>query len=115
MLKELKIEVCEANMRLMAEGLVVQTRGNVSGIDREGGHVVIKPSGGRDEQPKAVDGAVHIQCDQGNALVPRLIEAFPSEITSITVGKPTLEDVFLHLTGHRLWEQTTAGEGGGQE
>ena len=45
MLEELKQQVCEANLRLVAEGLVLQTWGNVSGIDRASGHVVIKPSG----------------------------------------------------------------------
>jgi L-ribulose-5-phosphate 4-epimerase len=44
-LDELKRQVCEANLRLVAEGLVIQTWGNVSGIDRETGMVVIKPSG----------------------------------------------------------------------
>jgi len=45
MLEELKKQVCHANLRLASEGLVVLTWGNVSGIDRDGGHVVIKPSG----------------------------------------------------------------------
>lgn len=45
MLEALKKEVCEANLRLVTEGLVVQTWGNVSGIDRAKGLVVIKPSG----------------------------------------------------------------------
>ena len=45
MLEALKKEVCAANLRLVAEGLVVQTWGNVSGIDRKRGLVVIKPSG----------------------------------------------------------------------
>jgi L-ribulose-5-phosphate 4-epimerase len=45
MLKQLKAEVCRANLDLVAEGLVIQTWGNVSGIDRERGLVVIKPSG----------------------------------------------------------------------
>src|SRR5271165_3358431 len=45
MLEALKREVCEANLKLVAEGLVIQTWGNVSGIDRAGGRVVIKPSG----------------------------------------------------------------------
>jgi L-ribulose-5-phosphate 4-epimerase len=45
MLEQLKRQVCQANLELVAEGLVIQTWGNVSGIDREGGHVVIKPSG----------------------------------------------------------------------
>lgn len=45
MLVALKKEVCAANLRLVSEGLVVQTWGNVSGIDRRKGLVVIKPSG----------------------------------------------------------------------
>ena len=45
MLEELKKQVCQANRKLAAEGLVVQTWGNASGLDREGGRVVIKPSG----------------------------------------------------------------------
>lgn len=43
--KKLKQEVFEANLELPARGLVTYTWGNVSGIDRETGLVVIKPSG----------------------------------------------------------------------
>jgi L-ribulose-5-phosphate 4-epimerase len=45
MLEALKKEVCEANLRLVAEGMVIHTWGNVSGIDRGKGLVVIKASG----------------------------------------------------------------------
>lgn len=45
MLEQLKQEVYEANMALPAHGLVTFTWGNVSGIDRESGLFVIKPSG----------------------------------------------------------------------
>lgn len=45
MLESLKREVCQANLDLVARGLVIETWGNVSGIDRERGLVVIKPSG----------------------------------------------------------------------
>lgn len=45
MLTELKQEVCAANLELAARGVVIYTWGNVSGIDREKGLVVIKPSG----------------------------------------------------------------------
>ena len=45
MLKELKKLVCKANLMLPKYGLVTFTWGNVSGIDREKGLVVIKPSG----------------------------------------------------------------------
>lgn len=45
MLEELKKKVCEANKELPKYGLVTFTWGNVSGIDREKGLFVIKPSG----------------------------------------------------------------------
>ena len=45
MLEELKKTVCEANLLLPKHGLVTFTWGNVSGIDRDKGLVVIKPSG----------------------------------------------------------------------
>ncbi|MFN2384350.1 MAG: ATP-binding cassette domain-containing protein [Gemmatimonadota bacterium] len=50
----------------------------------------------------ALEGAVRFEHADGPAFVPRLAEAFPGAIHSITVGKPTLEDVFLRLTGHRF-------------
>ena len=45
MLEELKQQVYAANMELPRRGLVTYTWGNVSGIDRKAGLVVIKPSG----------------------------------------------------------------------
>ena len=45
MLEKLKEEVLQANLDLVKQGLVIYTWGNVSGIDREKGLVVIKPSG----------------------------------------------------------------------
>ncbi len=49
-----------------------------------------------------VDGRVRIERPDGAAFVPRLAEAFPGRIRSITVGKPTLEDVFVHRTGRQF-------------
>ena len=45
MLESLKIEVCQANIELQRQGLVIYSWGNVSGIDRDNGIVAIKPSG----------------------------------------------------------------------
>ena len=45
MLELLKEQVCEANLELNRRGIVIYTFGNVSGIDREAGRMVIKPSG----------------------------------------------------------------------
>jgi L-ribulose-5-phosphate 4-epimerase len=45
MLDRLREAVLEANLEIVRRGLVLYTFGNVSGIDRASGHVVIKPSG----------------------------------------------------------------------
>ena len=58
MLKKLKEQVFQANLLLPKHGLVTFTWGNVSGIDREKGLVVIKPSGVPYETMKATDMVV---------------------------------------------------------
>lgn len=58
MLDDLKQKVLEANLLLPKYGLVVFTWGNVSGIDRENGLVVIKPSGVDYDIMKAEDMVV---------------------------------------------------------
>ncbi|KOH44195.1 L-ribulose-5-phosphate 4-epimerase [Sunxiuqinia dokdonensis] len=58
MLEELKEQVCQANLDLVKHQLVVFTWGNVSGIDREKGLVVIKPSGVSYNGMKAEDMVV---------------------------------------------------------
>src|SRR5256885_5542039 len=45
LLKELRTQVLEANLELVKRGLVLYTFGNASGIDRNQGLIVIKPSG----------------------------------------------------------------------
>jgi ABC-2 type transport system ATP-binding protein len=49
-----------------------------------------------------VDGTLRIERPRGHELVARLVDEFGGEIESITFGRPTLEDVFVHLTGHRF-------------
>jgi L-ribulose-5-phosphate 4-epimerase len=58
MLNELKKQVFEANIDLVKHGLVIFTWGNVSGIDREKGLIVIKPSGVSYDNMKAEDMVV---------------------------------------------------------
>ena len=52
----------------------------------------------------ALDGSVRLEQPDGHQWIPRLVEAFSDRIASITVGKPTLEDVFIDRTGHRFWD-----------
>ena len=58
MLEQLKKKVFEANMALPRHGLVIFTWGNVSGIDREKGLIVIKPSGVDYDEMKQEDMVV---------------------------------------------------------
>jgi len=88
MLEELKRIVCEANLELPAHGLVTFTWGNVSGIDRERGLMVIKPSGIEydkmqpedmvvvDLSGRRVEGALNPSSDTPTHL--ELYKAFPS-------------------------------------
>ena len=57
------------------------------------------------EKPMIVDGILQMEHTEGPRFMTRLIEAFPQKIESITYRKPTLEDVFLHHTGHQFWEE----------
>ena len=66
MLEQLKKLVCEANLQLPQHGLVTFTWGNVSGIDRASGLIVIKPSGVAYEGMTAEDMVV---VDQNGAVV----------------------------------------------
>lgn len=67
MLKELKEKVFRANLDLVKQGLVIFTWGNVSGIDREKGVVVIKPSGVSYDEMKA-DDMVVVSLQNGKVL-----------------------------------------------
>lgn len=67
MLKELKEKVFQANLDLVKQGLVIFTWGNVSGIDREKGVVVIKPSGVSYDEMKA-DDMVVVSLQNGKVL-----------------------------------------------
>ena len=59
-------------------------------------------------EPRVVDRNIHLERNDGAAFVAELATAFTDRFTQISVGKPTLDDVFLHLTGHTLWDGKTA-------
>ena len=49
--------------------------------------------------PRAVGDTVRIEKPEGHKFIPPLVEAFPGMIDAVSVGKPTLEDVFVAETG----------------
>ncbi len=58
-------------------------------------------------EPRLVDGVVRVELPRGHEFVREVVDAFPGEIQSVTSGRPTLEDVFVRLTGHRFWSDET--------
>jgi ABC-2 type transport system ATP-binding protein len=58
-------------------------------------------------EASVLDGSVRLEQPGGHEWIARLVEAFPGQIDSVTLGKPTLEDVFIDRTGHRFWTDST--------
>jgi ABC-2 type transport system ATP-binding protein len=52
-----------------------------------------------------LDGNIRIEIQAAHRFIPQLVEAFPGEIQAISLGKPTLEDVFIRRTGHKFWDE----------
>ena len=57
-----------------------------------------------------IDNKLRLEREQGHRFVADVMEAFPGEIRSISVSRPTLEDVFISRTGHRFWTEDETGE-----
>ena len=59
-------------------------------------------------EPKLVDGNIRFEKPQGAKVIAELASRFPGRAKSLMVGQPTLEDVFLHLTGSAFWQADEA-------
>jgi len=58
---------------------------------------------------RLVDGTLRIERPRGHEIVREVVETFGDEIESVSFGKPTLEDVFVHLTGHQFFSEPRSG------
>ena len=63
-------------------------------------------------QPSIVDGTLRVERPRGHEFAREIVETFPGEVQSVTFGRPTLEDVFVHQTGHRFWQMDGSEEEG---
>lgn len=57
-----------------------------------------------------LDRQIRLERQNGHRFITDIVEAFPGEIEAISVSKPTLEDVFIHRTGHRFWTEENDAE-----
>ncbi len=80
---------------------------------RVGGDVVVLTAGRPDDlrsriaerfgvRPLVADGHLRVEIPNGHRFIADVIEAFPGEIVSVALHKPTLEDVFLDETGESI-------------
>lgn len=56
-----------------------------------------------DVKTQVMGDQVRVEHDVGHRFVGALMESFADNIQAITLGKPSLEDVFINKTGHRFW------------
>jgi ABC-2 type transport system ATP-binding protein len=60
---------------------------------------------------KQADGKLRFEHPRGHEFVPQLVEAFPGEIRSVTVARPSLDDVFFQRTGRSFWTERASANG----
>jgi ABC-2 type transport system ATP-binding protein len=54
------------------------------------------------QKPTLVGSTLRLERPKGHSFIPELVEAFPGLVQSVSLSKPSLEDVFIHHTGRRL-------------
>jgi ABC-2 type transport system ATP-binding protein len=59
-----------------------------------------------EERPTKLGDLLRLERPDGHVFIRQLVEAFPADVLGVSLGKPTLEDVFVHETGHRFWGES---------
>ena len=54
---------------------------------------------------KVIEGGLSLNVEHGEKFIPRLFEALEVEVNSVSLKRPSLEDVFIHLTGREIREE----------
>ncbi|MDE0638335.1 MAG: ABC transporter ATP-binding protein [Candidatus Poribacteria bacterium] len=81
--------------------LKAQIGGDVVLIETTNGEVLRNAIAGHFEVlPILTENYLHVECERGHEFVRDVVAAFPDEIQTVRFGKPTLEDVFIKLTGN---------------
>ncbi len=95
--------------RIVASGAPEQLRAEIGGDvvsarSRDATSLGEKVARSLGVEVNVLNDEVRIEQPDGSAFITRLVQAFPGEIDSVTLAKPTLEDVFIARTGRRLSE-----------
>lgn len=109
-------EKCD-RLGLLDEGKLVALGTPDELKSRIGGHIVSVESADAnalrdlvkqkfDLDGQVVENTLRVEKEDGHRFIPALIDAFGDRVDSVSIGKPTLEDVFVTLTGHHFWKDT---------
>jgi ABC-2 type transport system ATP-binding protein len=81
------------------ESLKATIGGEVVEIKARNPRAALETLQGQFETPmKLIDGIIWVEAEQAHQMIPRLVEALPGEVLSISLHQPTLGDVFRKLT-----------------
>jgi ABC-2 type transport system ATP-binding protein len=58
--------------------------------------------------PERQDGLLRLESPRGDELIPRLVQALGGDISAINMSRPTLDDVFLKLTGRAIRDEDSS-------
>ncbi len=99
--------------KIVADGAPEQLRAEIGGDvisarSRDATSLGEKIASSLGVEVSVLNDEVRIEQPDGASFIARLVEAFPGEIDSVTLAKPTLEDVFIARTGRRLSEADEA-------
>ncbi|HVL81756.1 MAG TPA: ATP-binding cassette domain-containing protein [Actinomycetota bacterium] len=56
-------------------------------------------------EPTSISDGLHVAVPDGDAAIPRILGALPVAVRSVTMSRPTLDDVFIELTGRHIREE----------
>jgi ABC-2 type transport system ATP-binding protein len=100
--------------RIVALGTPTELKGRIGG-DVITVQVSDVPAAAREVErrfgisPLAANGTLRIEVPDGAAFLPRLVRELPMRIDSVSLSRPSLDDVFLKLTGHAIRAEGASG------
>lgn len=93
---------------LVAHGTPAELRSEIGGdvVTLESNHVESLATGIRLRfhcAARIMGNTVRVELPNGHHFAAEVVEAFRGEVSAVHITKPTLDDVFIHRTGHRFW------------
>jgi ABC-2 type transport system ATP-binding protein len=114
-------EVCDRiavidNGKIIAMGSPAELKKTVGGDviylstdDNDASLGILRDKLGLDAKTK--NGEIYITTDKGDACIPELIRTLADRVLSVRLQRPTLNDVFLKLTGKAIRDEEISGMG----